>query len=201
MTATVPVQRPPRRRALLVSAITVAVLAAVSIAAVLWWAPGRHFPWDTAGFPEIDRTHLSAHQARVVDILEREYHANPPGTHYSEGVEQAWCANFVSWVMREAGTPLANPHSGHWRIPGVYTLREYYQSVNRFEPAGRTYVPDVGDTVIYDNTSWTGQHTNFVVAVDGEVLTTVGGNEFGRIRVHTVNLDRDSAVVGFGRLS
>lgn len=54
--------------------------------------------------------------------------------------------------------------------------------------------------VLYDNSSWVGQHTNVVVAVDGDTATTVGGNEFGRIRVHTVDWTSDSAVVGFGRL-
>jgi hypothetical protein len=35
--------------------------------------------------------------------------------------------------MRQAGTSLNKPNSGSWRIPGVYTLQEYYQSVGRFE--------------------------------------------------------------------
>ena len=86
-----------------------------------------------------------------------------------------------------------------WRIPGVYTLTEFYQQQERFEPTG--YEPSVGDVVLYDNSSWTGQHTNIIVAVDGDTATTVGGNEFGKIRVHTVDVQSDSAIVGFGTLA
>ena len=167
---------------------------------VLWLAPDRYLPWDTAEFPTVDTTTLSPPQARIVALLEAEHGTQRPGTFYSEGVEEPWCADFVSWIMREAGMPLSNPNSGHWRIPGVYTLQEYYESQSRFQEVGDGYRPAVGDVVLYDNSSWVGQHTNFVVAVDGDTATTVGGNEFGRIRVHTVDWASDSAVVGFGRL-
>ncbi|MEN0136106.1 MAG: CHAP domain-containing protein [Rhodococcus sp. (in: high G+C Gram-positive bacteria)] len=197
MTAPAPPRR--RRRAGLVLAAVVAVMVVVA-GGVLWLAPDRYLPWDTAEFPAVDTTALSPRQARIVGLLEAEHGTQRPGTFYSEGVEEPWCADFVSWIMREAGLPLSNPNSGHWRIPGVYTLQEYYESQSRFEDVGDGYRPAVGDVVLYDNSSWVGQHTNIVVAVDGDTATTVGGNEFGRIRVHTVDWASDSAVVGFGRL-
>ncbi|MET0199561.1 MAG: CHAP domain-containing protein [Rhodococcus fascians] len=176
----------------------VAVVVVVA-GAVLWLAPSRYLPWDTTPFPDVDTSALTPEQAAVVDLTRAEHERQRPGTFYSEGVEEAWCANFVSWIMREAGRPLSNPHSGSWRIPGVYTLTEYYQQQGTFEPKG--YVPSVGDVVLYDNSSWVGQHTNIVVAVDGDTATTVGGNELGKIRVHSVDVLSDSAIVGFGRLS
>ncbi|MFF0816390.1 CHAP domain-containing protein [Rhodococcus sp. NPDC003318] len=188
-----------RRRALAGATAALAVLVVV-VAGVLWAVPSRYLPWDTTDFPDVDRTALSAEQARVVDLLETEHDAQRPGTFYSEGVEEPWCADFVSWIMRESGMPLSNPNSGHWRIPGVYTLQAYYESQGRFAPVEGGYRPGVGDVVLYDNSSWVGQHTNIVVAVDGDTATTVGGNEMGRIRVHTVDWAGDSAVVGFGRL-
>lgn len=188
-----------RRRTVAVIAAVIAVTAVVA-AGVALMLPSRYLPWDTTAFPDVDTSVLSADQARIVELLEAEHRDQRPGTFYAEGVEEPWCADFVSWVMREAGRPLSNPNSGHWRIPGVYTLQEYYQSQGRFEEVGGGYVPAVGDVVLYDNSSWVGQHTNFVVAVDGDTVTTVGGNEFGRIRVHTVDWASDSAVVGFGRL-
>ncbi|MDJ0392317.1 CHAP domain-containing protein [Rhodococcus sp. G-MC3] len=174
------------------------ILAAVIVVAgaVFWIAPSRYFPWDTTAFPEVDTASLTPSQAQVVDLLRAEHEKQRPGTFYSEGVDEAWCANFVSWIMREAGQPLSNPNSGSWRIPGVYTLTEYYQQQGRFEPKG--YSPKVGDVVLYDNSSWIGQHTNIVVAVDGDTATTVGGNESGKVRVHTVDVESDSAIVGFG---
>ncbi len=176
------------------------VLAATVLlaAGVLWLAPSRYLPWDTTAFPDVDAAALSSEQAEVVELLRTEHTRQNPGTFYSDGVEEAWCANFVSWIMREAGQPLSNPNSGSWRIPGVYTLTEYYQDEGRFEPKG--YIPAVGDVVLYDNSSWIGQHTNIVVAIDGNTATTVGGNELGKIRVHTVDVSEDSAVVGFGHL-
>ncbi|RZK95402.1 MAG: CHAP domain-containing protein [Rhodococcus sp. (in: high G+C Gram-positive bacteria)] len=197
MTAPAPTCR--RRRLGWVLAAVAAVIA-VAAGGVLRLAPDRYLPWDTADFPAVDTTALSPQQARIVGLLETEHGRQRPGTFFSEGVEEPWCADFVSWIMREAGQPLSNPNSGHWRIPGVYTLREYYESQSRFELAGGGYRPTVGDVVLYDNSSWVGQHTNIVVAVDGDSATTVGGNEFGRIRVHTVDWTTDSAVVGFGRL-
>lgn len=197
MTAPAPTRR--RRRVGLILSAVVAVVAVVA-GGVLWLAPERYLPWDTAEFPAVDTTALSPQRARIVGLLEAEHRTQRPGTFYSEGVEEPWCADFVSWIMREAGLPLSNPNSGHWRIPGVYTLQEYYQSQSRFQEVGSGYRPAVGDVVLYDNSSWVGQHTNIVVAVDGDTATTVGGNEFGRIRVHTVDWASDSAVVGFGRL-
>lgn len=196
---TTPSRSRSRRRVVAWSAAAVAVLVVV-VAGVLWVVPSRYLPWDTTGFPDVDRTALTAEQARVVDLLEAEHDAQRPGTFYSEGVKEPWCADFVSWIMREAGMPLSNPNSGHWRIPGVYTLQEYYESQGRFEPVESGYRPVTGDVVLYDNSSWVGQHTNVVVAVDGDTATTVGGNEMGRIRVHSVDWASDSAVVGFGRL-
>ncbi|WP_037202990.1 MULTISPECIES: CHAP domain-containing protein [Rhodococcus] len=197
MTAPAPTRR--RRRAGVILGAVVAVMVVVA-GGVLWLAPDRYLPWDTAEFPAVDTSALSPQQARIVGLLEAEHDRQRPGTFYAEGVEEPWCADFVSWIMREAGLPLANPNSGHWRIPGVYTLQEYYESQSRFEEVGGGYRPTVGDVVLYDNSSWVGQHTNVVVAVDGDTATTVGGNEFGRIRVHTVDWTSDSAVVGFGRL-
>jgi len=185
------------------AAVFVAVVAVLAAAAgfVLWLAPSRYLPWDTEPFPKIDTTALSPQQARVVELLEQEHDAQRPGTFYSEGVKEPWCADFVSWIMREAGMPLSNPNSGHWRIPGVYTLQEYYEQEGRFVPAGSGRGPEVGDVVLYDNTSWVGQHTNIVVAVDGTTAITVGGNEMGRIRVHSLDWASDPAVVGFGLLA
>ncbi|WP_241386967.1 CHAP domain-containing protein [Rhodococcus sp. CH91] len=183
--------------------LAAAAALAVVVAVLVWWIlPSRLFPWDSASFPEIDTTALSPTQVRIVELLEQQHEAQHPGTYYSEGVREPWCADFVSWIMREAGVPLANPHSGHWRIPGVYTLQEYYEQVGRHEPAGSGYRPAIGDVVLYHNRMGLGQreHTNIVVAVDGDSAITVGGNEMGRIRVHELDLSGDDAVVGFGRL-
>ena len=91
--------------------------------------------------------------------------------------------------MYQADAPLKNPHTGGWRIPGTFTLREYYEANDRFKPANSGYQPLPGDVAIYRNSLVFGDHTNIVLKNDNGVLTTVGGNEVNRIRVF-VNHDK-----------
>lgn len=181
-----------------IAAALVMVIAVPIVA--LWLAPSRYLPWDTADFPVIDSSMLTPDQMRVLQLLDAEQQQDRPGTFYADGIDEEWCADFVSWVMREAGLPLSNPNSGSWRIPGVYTLQEYYQGVGTYAENDGSYTPEVGDVVIYDSSRWAGQHTNIVVSVDGDEAITVGGNEFGKVRVHDLVWASDSAVVGFGKL-
>lgn len=171
------------------------LLLALTLAACASTAPTG--PPAPPSFPAVDRAALSDAQLRVVDVLRAQYDAQRPGPSYSEGADEPWCANFVSWVMREAGVALANPNSGWWRIPGVYTLQEYYEAAGRFAPPG--YVPAPGDVVLYGPESSLGLHANVVVAVDGATLVTVGGNEAGGIRVGRYDASQ-GGLLGFGRL-
>jgi len=149
-------------------------------------------------FPDVDNISLSDTQQKIVALLKQEYAAQPAGTKYADGVEESWCADFVSWIMRESGTPLENPNSGSWRIPGVYTLEEYYRSVGRFKEPG--YQPQLGDVVMYNNPSPFGQHTNIVIANNNGEVTTVGGNEYGKIHIQVHNDANDAGLVGYGIL-
>jgi hypothetical protein len=151
-------------------------------------------------FPAIDTGKLDLTQQKIVALLRQEYKAQPAGTKYSEGVGEPWCADFVSWIMKNTDVPLKNPNSGSWRIPGTYTLREYYESSGRFKSAESGYSPKVGDIMLYDNPSPFGQHTNIVIKNNNGVVTTIGGNEPGGIRVYT-HTDKDGVgFVGYGIL-
>ncbi|MBB3036522.1 hypothetical protein [Hoyosella altamirensis] len=115
-------RRPRRHR---VAMLLVASL--VFIVGLVWVVAAYFDLWNMVGprsFPDVEVTELDERQAAVIEVLRTEFAENPPGEKYSEGADEAWCANFVSWVMREAGMPLENPNSGWWRIPGVYTLEE-----------------------------------------------------------------------------
>ncbi|WP_031331460.1 CHAP domain-containing protein [Rhodococcus erythropolis] len=191
---------PNRRRRILLWIAGVLGVVIVVGAVVVAVAPSRYLPWDTAEFPTVDASSVTADQTRVLELLQSEHERDRPGTFYSDGIDEEWCADFVSWIMREAGRSLSNPNSGSWRIPGVYTLQEYYQGIGAYAENGSGYIPSVGDVVIYDSSRWVGQHTNIVVAVDGDSAITVGGNEFGKVRVHDLHWQSDSAVVGFGKL-
>ena len=163
---------------------------------------------EHAAFPVIDESSLSDTQKKIINISRQEYDKKPMSyddnvLKYSNGVVEPWCADYVSWVMREAGRPFVNPNSGGWRIPGVLTLREYYKATNRFKDA-REYTPKTGDVAIYVNTTsfnTSRQHTSIVLKVDGDKVTTIGGNERGRLRVTTQTLTYGTkGLVGYGTL-
>lgn len=146
----------------------------------------------------VDTAKLSTDQQKVIEILKTEYALNPPGTKYSDGIEEAWCADFVSWVFNRAEVPLSNPNSGSWRIPGTYTLREYYESAGKLQLSSSDYSPKIGDVMLYDNPSPFGQHVNIVIKNDNGVITTIGGNEPGGIRVVKHTVPDTDGFIGYG---
>ncbi|MCV7170971.1 CHAP domain-containing protein [Mycobacterium manitobense] len=176
-----------------------AVTAVLTVGAAALLVPDRVARFaGPEPFPAIDRSALSDVQVRIVEILQAQFETQPEGEVYAGGVTEPWCADFVSWVMKEAGVGLVNPHSGGWRIPGVYTLQEFYQSTGRFE--GPEHRPTPGDVAIYADGSPLGLHTNVVVAANGASMTTVGGNEEGAVRVRTVDIGPGLRLLGYGRL-
>ena len=166
----------PRRTLAVLGVFGVAVV--VVVAGALWWfARGDDAlaGENLDSFPAVDHSILTAQQSALLSVLEQEWESGSPGTKYAEGVEESWCADFVSWSMNQIGTPFSNPNSGSWRIPGVYTLQEYYESIDAFVPYGQDYQPKVGDTILYGDSSPFGQHVNVVLVNDAGTLTTVGG--------------------------
>jgi len=149
-------------------------------------------------FPQVDPINLSEGQKKFLTIVRAEYETQPPGTKYSEGVVEPWCADFVSWVMNEQGKPFSNPNSESWRIPGVLTLRSYFIAKSMYHVYGDGYIPKTGDIALYDGNGPFGQHTNFVLKVENGKIYTLGGNEAGRIHVQTHTLDKALGLVGFG---
>lgn len=153
-----------------------------------------------AEFPDIDIATATSLQAKIVTLTRQEFTLQPPGTKFSEGVNEAWCADFVSWIMNEAGMPLENPNSGSWRIPGTFTLQDYYVTAGRFMAVNSGYEPKLGDVAIYRGSPVFGDHANIILSNRNGVLTTVGGNEDGRIRVY-VNIQKNyDGLLGYGTM-
>lgn len=153
-----------------------------------------------AKYPAIDESQLTPTQRKIVAVTQQEFAAKPKGTKYAEGVSEPWCADFVSWVMKESGVPLKNPNSGSWRIPGTYTLLEYYKQVGRFKDITSGYTPRIGDVALYRNSPIFGDHTNIVLKNDAGVLTTVGGNENNTVRIYTNEKKNYTGLLGYGTL-
>ena len=157
-------------------------------------------PGESA-LPDSDTANLSPTRQKIISLAKTEFEAQSAGTKFSQGAKEPWCANFVSYIMNQAGAPLKNPHTGGWRIPGTFTLREYYEANGRFKSANSGYQPLPGDVAIYRNSPVFGDHTNIVLKNDNSVLTTVGGNEANRIRVF-VNRDKQyDGLLGYGVLN
>ncbi|MBI3889804.1 CHAP domain-containing protein [Candidatus Saccharibacteria bacterium] len=156
---------------------------------------------ESQPFPDVNTSELTPVQGKIIALLKQEYATQPDGTKYSEGIKEAWCADFVSWIFKEAGQPLSNQNSGSWRIPGTYTLREYYETSGKFKSADSGYTPKVGDIMLYDNPSPFGQHTNMVIKNESGVITTIGGNEPGGIRIYKHTQPDEAGFIGYGVLS
>jgi len=160
-------------------------------------------------FPTISLASLTPEQVKVLDIARAEYAKGPVSYDaevmtYTQGNQESWCADFASWVMLQAGSPYSNPNSGSWRIPGVYTLQEYYQGKNTYSPVGN-YVPKPGDVAIYNSAQAhdpSGNlHAAIVISAEDGKITTIGGNEGGRMSTDTRPLQYgNDGLVGFGRL-
>lgn len=162
-----------------------------------------HLPKSATGlktFPVIETANLSETQKRLAVILKNEYTTQPAGTKYTEGANEPWCADFVSWVMKESGAPLLNKENGSWRIDDTPPLLEYYQSAGLFEEAGNGYNPKLGDIAIYQKPSPFGNHVNIVVKNDNGTITSVGGNESNTIRVREYTPANDDFFLGYGKL-
>lgn len=187
-----------------VGAAALATVLVLLAGGVLWLSAARETPLSRylpaelkpRVFPTVQTDGLSPERIAIVESLRREFAANRPGTYYAGGVVEPWCADFASAVLRDSGLAVRNPNSGSWRIPGVYTLTEYFQRDGRFRPP--EYLPAVGDLVLYAPEHRFGQHTNFVVGVADGIVTTVGGNQPGGISTLTFEHADHAGIVGYG---
>jgi len=164
-------------------------------------------------YPEIDESFSEARQVLLTQIR-LEYGDPLDPVVYSGGAVEPWCANFVSYVAWLASShglspAFTNPHSGSWRIPGVYTMREYFESRGEFYAVDSDYLPRPGDVVFYEGGTF-GTHVNFVVwsdagedrFLDNDQIYTVGGNENGKILLSKLVYRYEKyGVVGFGRIA
>jgi hypothetical protein len=180
-----------------------------SVRTIITTVAARVIPASNTPFPAINTAHLTKQQRTIIQLVHAQYDKHPISYDqsvltYTQNTKEAWCADFASWIMMKSGAPYSNPNSGSWRIPGVYTLQTYYKAHDRYVAAGN-YRPQVGDVAFY--IGWhtfdlfSTQHVTIVIKVDGNEMTTIGGNEDGRIRVDTQPIKAgENSLVGFGKL-
>ena len=88
-------------------------------------------PGESA-FPDIDTANLSPTRQKIISLAKTEFKAQSAGAKFSQGAEEAWCANFVSWIMYQAAGAFRE------RLPCVNITRRMVGSsllipaINRF---------------------------------------------------------------------
>jgi hypothetical protein len=183
-----------------ISIATIAIVVIILVSGILLFKSNLTFEYRAVdvAFPVYEEGQLSATRSEIIKIVQQEYRNPRNALEYSDSIEEPWCADFVSWVYNSAGHKFKNPNSGGWRIPGVNTLKEYFEAENRWHDKDSGSIPEPGDVIIYNGGIF-GQHTNIVVSVYYDELTTVGGNENGKIMMHKVDYnDGRYGIVGYG---
>lgn len=107
---------------------------------------------------------------------------------------EAWCADFASWVSKQAGVPIGIDGKGE---DYTVALIDWAKGANRWH-AREGSQPGPGDLVLFD---WNGdggpEHVAIVEKVEGGKIHTIGGNEGdGAIQQASYDLG-DSQILGY----
>lgn len=173
-----------------------------------------------AGFPD-DPQDYNAEQAGIkrAEIALAEYRKNvyeqPSGSNsgpeidkYTGGNPTQWCTLFVSWVAKEAGTPVWFKGTNSWRVVNsrdfANILEETGTWYDREEVIEKGLEPRPGDFIVY----WRGDfesrlgHVDIVVDTSDTkgLASTVGGNLNERV-AYRENYPylQNYGFLGFGR--
>lgn len=134
----------------------------------------------------------------------------PEVNKYTDSHLEWWCADFISWVVREAGTPFTGGLSGGWRIPSVDNLRAWVAQNGTYFTNGASAAPQPGDFYfLAENRNGTLDyvHVGIVDRVEGETLYTISGNanvdNYNGVGVGAAtftNYKTTTRIAGFGRM-
>lgn len=118
-----------------------------------------------------------------------------PADRYAFGEEVPWCAAFVAWCFREAGTPLPG---NRWHLRSV----AYLESGLRARGA-KVADPRPGDIVVFrsrmqsDVAPW-GNHVGIVEVAADRRIRTIEGNTANAVRRRAYAV-KDPRITGFFR--
>jgi cell wall-associated NlpC family hydrolase len=106
---------------------------------------------------------------------------------------EPWCADFASWVLKQAGVPFGKDGKGE-----DYTVAmiDWAKGQNRYHERGG-YEPKPGDLVMFD---WGGgqdvDHVAIVEKVENGRVHTIGGNESDSLRSQSYPIG-DKRMMGY----
>lgn len=148
--------------------------------------------------PTIDGGSIVAISERLLQMQIREA---PPGSNSGPGISEftddnaeAWCADFVSWVLRAAGRPFTGGASGGWRLGWTLDVRGWFAERSAFRDR-LVADPQPGDVVWF-----TFGHVGIVRRVTPLTIDTIEGNSGDAVSEHTYSGWRlNTSIGGFGR--
>ena len=125
----------------------------------------------------------------------------PPGSNNSSRIAEyrkatagapgpgPWCAYFVSWVARKAGTPLGERGQGFGSVDALYA---WAKKAGKAVPASSGQ-PRAGDLIVWD------EHIGIVESVSGGTIRTIEGNSSDKVSRRTYGRGAGGAI-GYVRM-
>jgi len=119
-----------------------------------------------------------------------------PAARYSNGRREPWCANFVAWSFRQAGTPLPGNQRS---LASVQYMEDQMKSNGMFHRG----TPQPGDIIFFSNRGNSdrggGRHVGIVERVENGRVHTVEGNSSNAVRRRSYALN-NPRISGYGRV-
>lgn len=110
---------------------------------------------------------------------------------------EAWCADFVSWVYREAGHPFSGGLDGGWRVPGVFGMHGWLKANGIWHDRGPGDTPQPGDIIVFRDDD----HVGIVEVLDGTTVRTIEGNTSNEVgRRSYSDYTTNPEILGWGRM-
>lgn len=127
----------------------------------------------------------------------------PEVDKYTDGTLEYWCADFVSWVYKQAGKPFTGGSSGGWRIASVSGVRAWFEKNGTYTRNGSGVIPKPGDTYMTAGET----HIGIVEKVENGIVYTISGNTSVENYRNGVGVGRteykigSSSISGYGSLT
>ncbi len=157
------------------------------------------------GYRQLHQSHaLSSARSTVVwnataQLGQTEY--NSQVMLYTDGNQEDWCADFVSWVFLKSGHRFVGGIND-WRIKVVYrqvagiqNLRDYFKYFHAYREASSGYHGAPGDVVLFTRNG--ADHAGIIVETTSAGMKTVEGNRSDKVGLGLYTWG-DSRIDGYG---
>lgn len=153
------------------------------------YADGRYYTALTAlsltGDPRTDivaiaRSQIGYQEGDSASQLSGEVSGSSNYTEYGRwyGLQDMWCAMFVSWCAYNAGVPTTVVPKHSFTVSGLNQFISWGRAYTRAEVAAGAYTPQAGDIIYFKSARNTNKtnHVGIVTGFSGDTIYTVEGN-------------------------